>query len=70
MKVRSVAGDTVCGLLYQHLSSDDDELEARVYEMNPGLSSHGAVLPSGVVIDLPERVADAPAVSSVVSVWD
>jgi phage tail protein X len=68
MQVRSIAGDTVGTLLFRHLGRDDDEAEAAFYAVNTGVAKYGPVLPSGVVVNIPDIAP--PPLQTVVSVWD
>lgn len=68
-RVRSIAGDTVNVLLYRTLGRSDDEAEEALWAINPGLAEFGTVLPAGVQVVIPE-IADKPAASRAVSVWD
>ena len=68
MQVRSIAGDTVGTLLYRYLGRDDDEAERAFFAVNTGVAKHGPVLPSGVVVTIPDL--PDPPIKKVVSVWD
>lgn len=67
-QIRSSDGDTVPQLLWSHFQRDDDKAEELVYKNNPGLEKHGAVLPAGVIIKIPD-FPELPA-TQVVNVWD
>lgn len=51
----SIVGDTVCDVIYRHLQDDNDQLEDKVYDLNPHLKSMPVILPAGVFITLPEK---------------
>lgn len=68
-RVRSKAGDSVNRLLYRETGRADDTAEAALWAANPGLAEHGAVLPSGVEILLPDFPAEQKATTAV-TVWD
>ena len=59
-------GDTADQICLRHLGSTAD-LTEKLLALNPGLSSHGAQLPAGLVVTLPEPLA-APIPS--VALWD
>lgn len=67
MQVRAMQGDTVDSLCWRHLGSSS-AVEA-VLEQNPGLADHGAILPNGTLVTLPD---EAPAVrqTNLVQLWD
>ena len=66
--IQTVDGDTVDGLLYQHLGDYSHETEEAFYLLNPGVTARGVVLKSGVSLVLPEPVAATP--KKRFSVWD
>lgn len=68
MQVRSIAGDTVCGILYRYLGRDDDEIERAFYTVNPGIAAYGPTLPVGIVVTIPE-IKPQP-VTKVIKLWD
>ena len=49
---RTVQGDMVDAICKAHYGSEERAPE--VYEANPGLAAWGAVLPAGLLIELPE----------------
>lgn len=67
MKYRTKDGDMLDALCVAQYGAREGAVEA-VLNANPGLASIGPVLPSGVVISLPElaSVSDAPSVR----LWD
>lgn len=56
--------DNIC---FKHYDARPGATEA-VLEANPGLAEYGPVLPSGLVIDLPDLPALEPA--QTVKLWD
>uniref|UniRef100_A0A6M3KNH7 Putative tail protein n=1 Tax=viral metagenome TaxID=1070528 RepID=A0A6M3KNH7_9ZZZZ len=68
IKVRTAAGDTVGLLLFRHLGRDDDEVINACYNLNPGLAGHGASLPAGVEVLIPDP--PAVALQKVQRAWD
>lgn len=70
MEVRSIAGDTALDVLYRHRQSDNDELESKLYKLNPSLVYLGPILPSGTTINLPPAEQPKNNINKVVQVWD
>lgn len=68
-RVRSKAGDTVNQLLYRESGRSDDEAEAALWLLNPGLAEYGSVLPAGVTVALPELEQKVSAAAPV-SAWE
>ncbi len=68
-RVRTIAGDSANVLLYRELGRSDDEAEEAFWRVNPGLSEHGAALPSGLWVNLPE-LASKPAQAAPITAWD
>lgn len=68
-RVRSIAGDSVNLLLYRELGRSDDAAEEALWHLNPNLAEHGAVLPAGVGVIVPELDA-RPVAKKPISVWD
>lgn len=62
--VTSIAGETVDLICRRHYGDESGYTEA-VYDANRGLAALGAFLPAGVVILLPEIVAEAPAAAPI-----
>jgi len=70
MRVRAMQGDTLDALCYRHLGVTAGVVE-RALELNPGLSSHGPVIPHGTPVDLPDiTTAKTPAERVLVQLWD
>ena len=64
------AGDTVDGILWAHLNSTNDALEAQFWQINPSVTlplASGVHFPQGVVVQIPTA---AEALIEVVSPWD
>lgn len=68
-RVRTIAGDSANVLLYRELGRSDDEAEEAFWRVNPGLAEHGAALPSGLWVNLPE-LASKPAQVAPITAWD
>lgn len=66
MKYRTRDGD-VLDLICHNYYGDAPHSVEFVYDANPGLAELGPVLPSGVVIDLPEA---APAEPTTIRLWN
>lgn len=69
MQVRAQQHDTVDALVWRYLGDGAGYVE-QTLELNPGLAQHGAVLPHGLVVTLPEPVASSAAVADLVQLWD
>lgn len=67
LSYRSKTGDTVERIVWLHYERQNDRLVEMVLNANPGLADHGAVLPEGVLVILPE-IEDEP-VSGSVRLW-
>lgn len=65
--VRALQGDSVDALCWRHYGRTQGMPEA-VFEANPGLASHGPVLPQGLAVFLPDR--PAPTQRPTVQLWD
>ncbi|EMJ7098648.1 tail protein X [Vibrio owensii] len=66
MQYRTKAGDMLDAICYRYYKGRPQATEA-VLEANPGLAQHGAVLPEGLLIELPDL---EPVQQSRVSLWD
>lgn len=53
MKYRSKEGDTVDSICYRFFKQTRDITET-VLKLNPSISKYGPLLPSGLVIELPD----------------
>ena len=69
MQVRTQQHDTVDALVYRYLGDGAGYVE-QTLEMNPALARHGAVLPAGLFVTLPEPAASVGTVADVVQLWD
>lgn len=65
---RTQQNDTVDALCWRHYGRTAGVVEA-VLEANPGLADKGPVLPSGLLVTLPELQAAAPE-RQMVNLWD
>lgn len=55
--MRTVHGDTVDGLLWQHLGRNDEAITAEFWRLNPDVAEYGPIFPSGVELRLPDLPA-------------
>lgn len=60
--------DTVDAICWRHLGATRGVVE-QTLELNPGLVDHGAVLPHGTAVRLPQLTAK-PAKKPMVKLWD
>jgi len=68
--VRSLQGDTVDALCWRELGATTGVVEA-VLELNRDLSDLGAILPTGTLVQLPDRSAStATPVIPTQQLWD
>lgn len=65
---RTQQNDTVDALCWRHYGRTAGVVEA-VLDANPGLADKGPVLPSGLLVTLPELKAAAPE-RQMVNLWD
>lgn len=68
MLVRAMQGDTVDALCWRYLRTTRGVVE-QTFELNPGLADHGAILPHGLAVNLPEPVSE-PSTVPTVNLWD
>lgn len=66
MKYRSKDGDVLDLICHRYYGDSIYSVEA-VYDVNPGLADYGPILPSGVVIDLPDAEVAEP---ETIRLWD
>ncbi|WP_219119046.1 tail protein X [Janthinobacterium sp. UMAB-56] len=71
MQVRTQQHDTVDALVWRYLGDGAGYVE-HTLEMNPTLARHGAVLPAGLVVTLPEPAPNTGQVAAadLVQLWD
>lgn len=71
MQVRTRQHDTVDALVWRYLGDGAGYVE-HTLEMNPALVRHGAVLPAGLVVTLPEPAPSTGqlAAADLVQLWD
>jgi phage tail protein X len=67
MQVRANQGDTVDALCWRYYGRTAGVTE-QVLEANPGLAEHGAVLPMGTVVELPDQPTQP--VTRRLQLWD
>lgn len=65
---RTQQNDTVDALCWRHYGRTAGVVE-QVLDANPGLADHGAVLPAGLLVTLPDLQATAPD-RPMVQLWD
>lgn len=68
MKYRTRDGDMIDQICATHYGTEAGHAE-RVYAANPGLAELGPVLPSGVVVTLPDA-APSPVPPARLRLWD
>jgi phage tail protein X len=66
MDYRTKAGDMLDDICYRYYGDVPKAIEV-VLNANPGLAAYGALLPDGLIIDLPTL---APVADATVSLWD
>jgi len=71
MQVRTQQHDTVDALIWRYLGDGAGYVE-QTLELNPGLAQYGAVLPSGLIVTLPEPAPSTGRVAAadLVQLWD
>ncbi|MDN4572669.1 phage tail protein [Pandoraea cepalis] len=67
MKVRAMQNDTVDAICWRYYGRTQGVVE-QTLEANPGLADHGAILPHGLLIELPDQPAQAE--KKTVQLWD
>ena len=68
MNIRTRHGDTVDGLLWQHLGRNDEEVTDAFWRLNRHAASHGPIFLSGILLQLPTLTTQAT--EQRVSPWD
>ena len=71
MRVHAHQGDTLDALLWRHAGRTAALVE-QTLDANPGLADHGAVLPHGTAVDIPDAALAAPAAADLplIQLWD
>ena len=69
MQVRTQQHDTVDALVWRYLGDGAGYVE-QTLEINPALTRHGAVLPAGLVVTLPEPAPSTAQAVNIVQLWD
>jgi len=69
MQVRTQQHDTVDALVWRYLGDGAGYVE-QTLELNPVLARHGAVLPAGLLVTLPEPAPSTGQVADIVQLWD
>ncbi len=54
MHVRTKQGDTVDGLLWQHLQRNDETITNAFWKLNRKAAEHGPIFTIGIELELPE----------------
>ena len=67
MKIRTTQGDTVDGICWRFYGRTTGMTET-VLLANPGLAEKGAVIPTGLLIDMPEVTAEPT--QPLIQLWD
>lgn len=62
-------GDMVDAIIWRHYGAQNAAMLRVVLEANPGLSAHGARLPAGVSVVLPD-IEQPTAVEQGFALWD
>ncbi|MCK2185700.1 tail protein X [Halomonas getboli] len=68
--IRTIAGDSPNGILWREMGRDDDAAEEAFWKANPGLAAYGTLLPSGVLVYLPEVESPRDTARKAVTAWD
>ncbi len=55
--IRTVDGDTIDGLLWQHLGRNDEQVTNVFWQLNPHASELGPIFLAGVQLQLPDLPA-------------
>lgn len=66
MKYVTREGDRIDAICWKHYGREN-AAEA-VFKANPRLAAHGAILPAGITIDLPDF--ETPTAAAAVKLWD
>lgn len=66
-QIRTTQGETVDALCWRYYGRTQGAVEA-VLLANPGLASHGLLLPQGLLVLMPELPAPAP--KPMTTLWD
>ena len=69
MQVRTQQHDTVDALVWRYMGDGAGYVE-QTLEINPALARHGAVLPAGLVVTLPEPAPSTAQAADIVQLWD
>jgi phage tail protein X len=69
MRYRCKAGDVLDAICATHYGTEHGTTEMVLRE-NHGLADYGTHLPTGLVIELPDIVANPTPVTQQVSLWD
>tara|TARA_B100001564_G_C20507953_1_gene609277 strand:+ start:27 stop:233 length:207 start_codon:yes stop_codon:yes gene_type:complete len=64
---RTSEGDMIDWICWKHYGRQAEAVEA-VLEANPGLADHGEILPSNIIITLPD--IELPESEEIIRLWD
>ena len=67
--LRARAGDTLDALIHRERGLGPADLPA-ILDANPGLAAHGAILPLGTPVIVPDAATPSIAVAPLVQLWD
>lgn len=67
-QLRTIQNDTVDALCYRHYGRTAGVVES-VLLANPRLADHGPILPTGLLVTLPDLQTPAPT-RAMVNLWD
>lgn len=63
-------GDVLDQIAYKYYGNTNNRIVETILELNVGLSDHGAVLPEGLLITLPEQEQSTVISNKQVKLWD
>jgi phage tail protein X len=69
MNLRAIQGDTVDAMCWRFYGQTEGMVEA-VLEANQGLAEHGAVLPIGLLVTMPEISTKTTTQTNLIQLWD
>ena len=69
MQARTLQNDTLDALIWRHFGDTAGYVE-RTLELNPALARHGAVLPGGILVSLPDAKSSTANKKDIVQLWD
>ena len=63
-------GDVLDQIAYKYYGNTNNRIVETILEQNVGLADHGAVLPEGLLITLPEQEQSTVISNKQVKLWD